>query len=216
MTIHNLSNTNSILNNFISEIRNKEIQTDPLRFRRNMERVGEIMAYEISKNLPFESKSVTTPLGTCETNALKQYPVLSTILRAGLPFHQGFLNFFDRSECSFVSAWRKHYNSEEFEIMVEYKTSPNLDHRDLILCDPMLATGASMHEVYRALLENGTPRSINFAAVIASKDSLEFLESKLPDHAHVWVAAIDEELTAQSYIVPGLGDAGDLAYGEKL
>ena len=181
-----------------------------------MERVGEIMAYEISKTLPFEKKSVQTPLGISETEVLKQNPVLSTILRAGLPLHQGFLNYFDRSESSFVSAWRKHHSEEEFDIMVEYKTSPNLDHRDLIICDPMLATGSSMLEVYHSLLQNGTPRSINFAAVIASKDALEYLKAKLPDHATIWVVAIDEELTAQSYIVPGLGDAGDLAYGEKL
>lgn len=214
--IHNLGNCNSVLNNFIAEIRDKEIQKDSMRFRKNMERVGELMAYEISKTLPFEDKTITTPLGTCETKTLKQFPVLSTILRAGLPFHQGFLNYFDQSECSFVSAWRKHVNSEEFDIMVEYKTSPVLDHKDLILCDPMLATGSSMVAVYEALLDNGKPRSLNIAAVIASKDALEHLKAQLPDHATIWVAAIDEELTAQSYIVPGLGDAGDLAYGEKL
>ncbi|MCB0476809.1 MAG: uracil phosphoribosyltransferase [Crocinitomicaceae bacterium] len=214
--VHNLGNSNSILNNFISEIRDKEVQKDSMRFRRNMERVGEIMAYEISKTLTFDDKKVTTPLGTCDSKVLKQYPVLSTILRAGLPFHQGFLNYFDQSECSFVSAWRKHHNSEEFDIVVEYKSSPNLEHSDLILCDPMLATGSSMLSVYEALLQNGKPRSLNIAAVIASQDALEHLKAQLPDHATIWVAAIDEELTAQSYIVPGLGDAGDLAYGEKL
>lgn len=214
--IRNLANTNSILNNFIAEIRDHEIQKDPLRFRRNLERVGEIMAYEISKTLPFIEKSVKTPLGISDTQIINHTPVLSTILRAGLPLHQGFLNYFDRSECSFVSAWRKHHNEEDFDIMVEYKTAPNLDHRDLIICDPMIATGASMVEVYQSLLQNGTPRSINIAGVIASKDALEYLKAKLPDHATIWVAAIDQELTAQSYIVPGLGDAGDLAYGEKL
>lgn len=214
--VHNLSNTNSILSNFLAEIRNHEIQKDSMRFRRNMERVGEIMAYEISKTLPFESIETRTPLGIDTSDVMKNYPVLATILRAGLPFHQGLLNYFDQSESSFISAWRKHHNSEDFEIIVEYKSSPDLDHRDLILCDPMLATGSSMYEVYKALLENGTPRSINFASVIASKDGLEYLRSVLPDHANIWVGAIDEELTAQSYIVPGLGDAGDLAYGVKI
>jgi uracil phosphoribosyltransferase len=187
-----------------------------MRFRRNMERVGEIMAYEISKTLSFQSTETTTPLGVNSSETLKNYPVLSTILRAGLPFHQGLLNYFDQSESSFISAWRKHHNSDEFEIMVEYKTSPNLDHKDLILCDPMLATGSSMLAAYKALLENGNPRSIHFVCVIASKDGLEHLKANAPDHASIWVGAIDEELTAQSYIVPGLGDAGDLAYGEKL
>lgn len=214
--VHNLSNTNSILANFISEIRNQDIQKDSLRFRRNMERVGEIMAYEISKTLKYEEKETQTPLGIDTSSNMVSYPVLATILRAGLPLHQGMLNYFDQSESAFVTAWRKHRNSEEFDIMVEYKSSPNLDHKDLILCDPMLATGSSMFEVYKALLENGTPRSIHFVSVIASKDGLEYIKSVMPDHANIWVAAVDEELTAQSYIVPGLGDAGDLAYGEKI
>lgn len=213
--VHNLSNQPSLFSRFLSEIRDIEIQKDPIRFRKNMERMAEVMAYEISKTLQFEKKEVTTPLGVAVVDELTEQPVLATILRAGLAMHTGFLNYFDRSENAFVSAYRKHTTHEEFEIHVEYLASPKLDKRVVIISDPMLATGNSMVMVYKALLRQGIPSKVIIAAAIATPDALEYVQRHLPDSTEIWVGAIDKELTAQSYIVPGLGDAGDLAYGEK-
>jgi uracil phosphoribosyltransferase len=213
--VHNLSNTHSLFTVFLGEIRDAIIQKDPLRFRRNMERMAEIMAYEISKQLEFTEASITTPLGIAETHTLKEQPVLATILRAGLAMHQGLLNYFDRSESAFISAYRKHSSLEEFDIQVEYLASPKLDERIVIISDPMLATGSSMVMVYKALLRQGKPKKVIIASAIATPDALEYVRRHVPDTTDIWVGAIDKELTAQSYIVPGLGDAGDLAYGEK-
>jgi uracil phosphoribosyltransferase len=213
--VHNLSNQPSLFSRFLSEIRDLEIQKDPIRFRKNMERMSEIMAYEISKTLNYTKIEVTTPLGIAEVDELIEQPVLATILRAGLAMHNGMLNYFDRAESAFVSAYRKHTSHEDFEIHVEYLASPKLDNRIVIISDPMLATGNSMVMVYKALLRQGTPSKIIIASAIATPDALEFVKRHLPETTEFWVGAIDKELTAQSYIVPGLGDAGDLAYGEK-
>lgn len=213
--VHNLSNTNSIFSTFLGEIRDAKIQKDSMRFRKNMERISEILGYELSKSLEYTSKTVKTSLGEAHVNVLKDQPVLATILRAGLSMHQGLLNYFDKSESAFISAYRKHSTAEEFEIHVEYLASPQIDNRIVIISDPMLATGSSMVMVYKALLKQGIPSRIIIVAAIATPDALDFVKRHLPATTEIWVGAIDEELTAQSYIVPGLGDAGDLAYGEK-
>lgn len=214
--IYNLGQQNSILNEFISEIRDAEIQKDSMRFRKNLERIGEIFAYEVSKYLEYVQREVTTSLGTAEVSVLKYQPVLATIMRAGLPFHQGILNFFDHAQNAFVSAYRRHHKSGKFDIQIEYTSSPNLDDKILILSDPMLATGSSMLLTYKQLLENGKPRHTHIITIVASAQGIEYLNRYLPKEDYtLWVAAIDDELTAQSYIVPGLGDAGDLAYGSK-
>jgi uracil phosphoribosyltransferase len=213
--VHNLSNSNSIFSTFLGEIRDTTIQKDSMRFRKNMERISEILAYELSKNLEYTNKIVTTPLGEAHVNVLKEQPVLATILRAGLSMHQGLLNYFDRSESAFISAYRKHTTLEDFDIHVEYLASPQLDNRVVIISDPMLATGSSMVMVYKALLKQGKPSRVIIVSAIATPDALEFVKRHLPDTTDFWIGAIDKELTAQSYIVPGLGDAGDLAYGEK-
>jgi uracil phosphoribosyltransferase len=215
--INNLGLQNSILNEFISEIRDAEIQKDPMRFRRNMERIGEIFAYEISKDFNYTSREVITSLGVAEVSVLKEQPVIATILRAGLPLHQGILNFFDKAQNAFVSAYRRHHKSGKFDIQIEYTSSPNIDDKVLILSDPMLATGSSMLLTYKQLLESGKPKHTHIVTVIASVQGLEYLNKHISrEDITVWVAAVDDELTAQSYIVPGLGDAGDLAYGSKL
>ena len=213
--IHDLSKTNSIFNNFMSEIRDAVIQKDSMRYRRNMERVSEIMAYELSKKLDYTEVNVNTPLGEAQIHVVKDQPVLATILRAGLAMHQGLLNYFDKAESAFVSAFRKHTTHEEFEVHVEYMASPQLDNRVLIISDPMLATGKSMALVYKALIKQGKPSRIIVVSAIATPLALDFLKNHLPDNTIYFLGAIDEELTAQYYIVPGLGDAGDLAYGEK-
>lgn len=213
--VHNLSNVNSIFTTFLSEIRDVSIQKDPLRFRKNMERISEVLGYEVSKTLNYTTANVTTPLGVAEVSVLKEQPVLATILRAGLSMHQGLLNYFDRADSAFVSAYRKHTTAEEFDIHVEYLASPLLDNRTVIISDPMLATGSSMVMVYKALLKQGKPSKIIIVAAIATPDALDYVKRHLPDTTEIWVGAIDKELTAQSYIVPGLGDAGDLAYGVK-
>jgi uracil phosphoribosyltransferase len=215
--INNLGTENSLFNQFISEIRNVDVQNDAMRFRRNMERIGEIMAYEISKTLPYEKQTITTPLGEVDMNILKQQPVLATILRAGLPLHQGMLNYFDRAENAFISAFRKHDLEGNFEIQIDYMSSPMLKNRTLILVDPMLATGKSMVLAYKELLAMGIPKHIHVVSVIASADGIEYVQKHFPiSKTTIWLGAIDQELTAQSYIVPGLGDAGDLAFGAKL
>lgn len=213
--VHDLSKTNSVFNTFLSEIRDQEIQKDAMRFRRNMERISEIMAYELSKSLDYQHSLVRTPLGEAEVNLLKDQPVLATILRAGLAMHGGLLNYFDKAECAFVSAYRKHTTAEEFDIHVEYLASPQLDGKVLIISDPMLATGASMVMVYKALLKQGKPSRVIIVSAIGTPVAIDFIKRHLPDTTEIWVGAIDEELTAQSYIVPGLGDAGDLAFGVK-
>lgn len=213
--IHNLSNGNSILLNFIGELRDIDIQKDPMRFRKNLERVAEVLGYELSKKLNYDEVEITTPLGIAETRMLLNQPVLATILRAGLGMHNGLLHYFDRAESAFISAYRKHTTTEDFEVYVEYLASPKIDNKVLIISDPMLATGTSMYLVYKAMLKQGKPSKIIIASAIASKDAIEFLKAKMPENTEYYVGAIDEELTAQSYIVPGLGDAGDLAFGEK-
>ena len=213
--IHNLSLTTSIFSTFLGELRDCDIQRDPMRFRRNLERVAEVLGYELSKQLDYKVVEVTTPLGEASVQMLKQQPVLATILRAGLPMHQGLLNMFDRAESAFVSAYRKHTTTEDFDIYVEYMASPSLDGKTLIISDPMLATGNSMVMVYKSLLKHGKPSKVHIVAAIAAPEAIEFVQMHLPDTVAIWVGAIDKELTAQSYIVPGLGDAGDLAFGVK-
>jgi uracil phosphoribosyltransferase len=186
-----------------------------MRFRRNLERVGEVMALEISKKLDYEVREVNTPLGVADVPFLKKQPVLATILRAGLPLHQGLLNYFDRAESAFISAYRKHTTAEDFDIHVEYMAAPSIDGKTVIISDPMLATGSSMVMVYKALLKQGRPSKVIIAAAIAAPEAIDYLKAHLPETVDIWIGALDRELTAQSYIVPGLGDAGDLAYGVK-
>ncbi len=214
--VHIVENTSSVFNHFIAEIRNEKVQKDSMRFRRNMERMGEVMAYEISKNLDFETTEVTTPLGVAQVSLIKSKIVIGTILRAGLPLHQGILNYFDTAENAFVSAYRKHHKDGTFDIQVEYLSSPDLTDKILILSDPMLATGSSMVHSYNALLGRGKPRHTYIVSIIASSEGVEYVKKHLPENVTLWCGAIDDELTAQSYIVPGLGDAGDLAYGKKI
>ena len=207
---------NSILNQFLSELRDTSVQDDSMRFRRNVERIGEIMAYEISKELLYGPRAVKTPLSTAVENVPAEQPVIATILRAGIPLHQGFLNYFDRAQNAFVSAYRKYTDEAHFDIHIEYIASPRLDGKTLILTDTMLATGASMEYAYEALLTKGAPARIHIASAIASQRAIEHIQSVFPgDKTSVWCGAIDPELNAHSYIVPGLGDAGDLCYGEK-
>lgn len=214
--IHNFSNTNSIFNVFLAEMRDITVQNDTLRFRKNLERIAEIMAYEVSKKLAFEKHVVTTPLGEAPSSRLTEQPVLATILRAGLGMHNGLLNYFDKAESAFISAYRKHSNAEDYEIYVEYIAAPSIEGKTLIITDPMLATGNSMVTVYKALIRQGKPSKIHILSAIAHPDAINFVREHLPDTTEIWVGAIDAELTAQSYIVPGMGDAGDLAYGKKL
>lgn len=217
MEIIELGKTNSILNQFVAELRDIEIQKDSMRFRRNIERLGEIMAYEISKKFDYEVVNVQTPLGISPMNVPSDKIVISTILRAGLPFHQGFLDCLDHAENAFVSAYRKYKDRLNFDIHIEYIASPSLQDKTLIITDPMLATGSSMELAYRALLTKGKPQHIHIAAIIASRKAIDYIREHLPDeNITVWLAAVDEDLNDHSYIVPGLGDAGDLSFGEKL
>ncbi len=216
MILHNLSNRNTILNTFVNELRCIEIQKDPMRFRRNLERIGEVMAYEISAGLQYNTVSTRTPLGQSAASVVRDQIVIATILRAGLPMHQGFLNYFDRAENAFVSAYRKYTDKEHFDIHIEYISSPNLQNKVLMLVDPMLATGASFELAYEALLTKGKPATTYMVCAIASDDGIKKLQNNRKlDDVHLWCAAIDPELNAKSYIVPGLGDAGDLAFGIK-
>ncbi|MBL1281193.1 MAG: uracil phosphoribosyltransferase [Fluviicola sp.] len=213
--IHDFSKTNSIFSTFLGELRDVDIQKDSMRFRRNLERISEILGYELSKKLDFETKDIITPLGVAPTAVLKEQPVIATILRAGLGMHMGLLNYFDKAESAFVSAYRKHNTAEDFEIYVEYMAAPKIDNKTLIINDPMLATGGSMMLVYKSLLKQGIPAKVIVVAAIASPESLVYLKKHLPPTTEYYIGAIDKELTAQAYIVPGLGDAGDLAFGEK-
>ncbi len=205
----------SIISQFMAEIRDVNIQKDSMRFRRNLERVGEIFAYEISKTMSFKKKEVQTALGLSDEFVFKNQPVIATILRAGLPLHQGLLNYFDAAQNGFISAYRKHHKDGSFDIELEYLACPSIEKKTLILSDPMLATGASMVLAYKSLLSKGKPSHVHIVAVIGSTEGLEYAKRNLPSNVTIWLAALDEELTAQSYIVPGLGDAGDLAFGEK-
>lgn len=217
MHIHYISENNSILNHFLSQIRDVAIQKDSMRFRKNIERIGEVMAYELSKILTYKEIDVQTPLGIKKTTALEDNVVLCSILRAGLALHTGFMNFFDDAENGFVSAMRFHPNNDDyFEIKVEYQAAPSFENKNLILIDPMLATGQSLVAVFQKLMSEETPKEIHIAVVIATPEGIEYLENNLPDNCHLWVAALDEGLNSKNYIVPGLGDAGDLAYGSKL
>lgn len=216
MKINNFKAHDSILNQFLSELRDVSVQTDSMRFRRNIERIGEIMAYEISKELVYGPRVIKTPLSTAVENVPAAQPVIATILRAGIPFHQGFLNYFDHAQNAFVSAYRKYTDEAHFDIHIEYIASPRLDGKTLILTDTMLATGASMEYAYEALLTKGKPAHVHIASVIASQQAVEHIRKVFPDEkTTVWCATIDPELNEHAYIVPGLGDAGDLCYGEK-
>jgi uracil phosphoribosyltransferase len=211
----NLSQEYSILCDWIAEIRDQSVQTDRLRFRRNLERIGEIAGYEISRLLPYEEKETQTPFGISVSKMLKNQPVLATILRAGLPLHQGLLNVFDKADSSFISAYRKHDRDGSFEISMGYITSPDLDNRVLIISDPMLATGSSMVKTIQQLRSEGNPAEIHIVTAIACTVGIEYLRRALPS-CKIWCGAIDDELTAKGYIVPGLGDAGDLSFGNKI
>ena len=216
MRIVNLGDTNSILNKFVAELRDVDIQKDSLRFRRNVERIGEIMAYEICMEFHYSTKDIQSPLGIAPMNTPDDQIVISTILRAGLPFHQGFLRYLDNAENAFVSAYRKYKDRLNFDIHIEYIASPRLTGKTLIISDPMLATGSSMELAYEALLTKGVPGHVHVASIISSKQALEYLQKKMPDDkTTIWIAALDNDLDDHSYIVPGLGDAGDLAFGEK-
>lgn len=212
-----LANNNSLMNLFISELRDKEIQKDSMRFRRNMERIGEIFAYEISKHLEYINKEITTPLGTSTMSIPQSEIVNATILRAGLPFHYGLLNYFDRAENAFISAHRKYHKDGSFTIQFEHLSSPSIDNKILILSDPMLASGASMEIAYKALLERGTPLHTHIVTIIASNQGINYVKKHINmKNVTIWAGDVDDELTSKSYIVPGLGDAGDLAFGSKM
>lgn len=220
MKVINLSEKPSLLNQYLKEIRSTSIQKDSMRFRRNIERIGEIMAVEISRELNYKDENVKTPLGVAQVQVVRDPIVLGTILRAGLPFHQGFLNMYDNAENAFLSAYRRavvgRNDKETLEIVSEYLAAPRLEGKTLLLVDPMLATGMSMEVAYKALLSHGTPKHVHLACTIGTKQAIEYLQATMPEHATLWCAAIDPELNEKKYIVPGLGDAGDLCFGTKL
>ena len=215
--INNLERTDSVFNQYMAELRDAVIQQDRMRFRRNLERIGEVMAYEISKSFEYDDEEVTTPLGIKQIRKMHEQPVIATILRAGLPFHNGMLNMFDQADSAFIAAYRKYdKNEEDSEIRVEYFSSPDIEDRILILCDPLLATGESIVKTLNGLMEDMMPKEVHIAVAVASQEGLDYVErtmSRLP--VTIWVGSIDEELTARAYVVPGIGDVGDLAYGEK-
>ena len=217
MEIKLLEERNSWFLRFMSELRDREIQRDSMRFRENLRRIGQIFAYEISKEMDYQLQTVQTPLGEKAMNLPVEDPVVASILRAGLPLHEGFLSFFDRAGNAFISAYRKHDETGAFQIKMDYVSCPDLENRTLILCDPMLATGSSMAICYRSLLDYGKPKHVHLVSVIAAAEGVEYLQKQIPsDNCTLWIGSVDEELTAESYIVPGLGDAGDLAFGCKL
>lgn len=212
-----LSSGNSILNQYIAELRDSEIQKDSMRFRFNLERIGALFAYEISKTLEYSNQEVVTPLGIASVPVLTEYPLLATILRAGLPFHQGFLKSFDKSENAFISAFRKHHKDGSFSISIEYASVTDVSNKVVILSDTMLATGQSMVLAYKELLAHGKPKHLHIATIVASVEGVDYLKKHFSqEQTTIWVGAVDDEMTAQAYIVPGLGDAGDLAYGNKI
>lgn len=216
MTVHEFCKSPSVMNHYLSQLRNVEVQGDAMRFRRNLERIGEIMAYEISRHLAYEQMSVQTPLGHKSCELLKDEIVLCSVLRAGLPLHQGLLNYFDWVQNSFISAYRSHQTETEFEIVVEYLASPSLQGKILILADPMLATGRSLQATFKALQQLGTPKEIHIVAAIGASEGVAHVAEVFPKDTRLWIGDIDETLNTHGYIVPGLGDAGDLAYGSKL
>ena len=217
MIIHHLGDQNSIANRFIYELRDTVIQQDPLRFRRNIERIGEILAYEFSKSLTYKTKTVTTPLGKKSMDLPADDLVLCSVLRAGIPLHAGLLNYFDRAENAFISAYRYHPdNGDDFEVIVRYFAAPDLSGKTLVLTDPMLATGKTLENVYKSLQSHGEPAKIHILSVIGSRSGIDYVEKIFPESTELWIAAIDEELSPKGYIIPGLGDAGDLAFGVKL
>jgi len=211
-----LSRQNSVLSQYMAEMRDIIVQKDSMRFRKNLERVGNIIGYEISKKLDYRIDDVTTPLGISPVPVIANQPVVATILRAGMPMHYGVLQILDKAENAFISAYRKHHKDGTFEVHVDYLACPSIEGKELVLCDPMLATGTSMLLAYQAMLRRGKPKHIHVASVIASLQAVDYVRKHMPENTTIWCCAIDEELTAQSYIVPGLGDAGDLAFGEKL
>lgn len=213
--IVNLSNQHSLVSNWVSELRDVNVQGDRMRFRRNLERIGEVAAYEISKKLAFKTVEIPTPLGTHDSKVLEAQPVLATILRAGLPMHNGMLNYFDKADNAFISAYRKHHRDGSFEISLEYMSCPSLDNRTIIICDPMLATGASIVKTIQYMKDEGTPKEIHVVVAIACTMGIEYIQRECGDDIMIWCGDIDDELTAKGYIVPGLGDAGDLAFGTK-
>lgn len=213
--IFNLSEHNTIANQFIAELRDINVQNDRMRFRHNLARVGQVLAYELSKTLEYKSIEVETPMGIAKTHVPAHKLVLATILRAGLPLHEGFLNYFDHSDNAFISAYRMHHKSGSFEINLEYMSCPPIENSELVVTDSMLATGASMDIAIKELLKQGKPRQLHIATAVASVNGLEYIKRLYPK-AHIWMGALDDELTARSYIVPGLGDAGDLCYGSKI
>ena len=217
MIIKHVSNQNSILNKFIAEIRDKDVQKDSLRFRTNIERMGEIISYELSKTLTYEAKDIHTPLGIKNMKVLKDRVVIASILRAGLPLHMGVLHIFDDAENAFISAYRQHKeNTDDFDIHVDYVATPSIQDKVLVLVDPMLATGQSLVAVYDKLKQFGIPKELHVISIIGSKQGIDNISEKLPENTHLWIADFDQELNDKGYIVPGLGDAGDLAYGKKL
>lgn len=217
MYIHNLSLENSILNTFLSEIRDVEIQKDRMRFRRNIERIGEILGYELSKALQYKELEVTTPLGKINSQVVSDDVVLCSVLRAGVPLHNGLLHYFDKADNAFISAFRHHKEDPKtFEIIVEYLACPDLNAKTLVLADSMLATGQSLHATFEALMPFGEPKEVHLVAVIGSQEGIEYIKEKFPPDTHLWIATIDTDLNDKGYIIPGLGDAGDLAFGKKL
>jgi uracil phosphoribosyltransferase len=217
MEIHYLSENNSVLNHFLGQIRDVKVQNDSMRFRRNIERIGEIMAYEMSKSLHYKTVEIQTPLGIKKTAEIADQLVLCSILRAGLTLHQGFLNYFDSAENGFISAYRHHPNNDAFfDILVEYQAIADINDKNVLLLDPMLATGQSIVAVFNKLMERGTPAAIHIAVIIAAPEGIAYLKENLPDTCHLWIGSLDDNLNDKSYIIPGLGDAGDLAYGNKL
>ena len=215
MKVYNFSQYSSLYNKFLSELRDENIQKDSMRFRKNLERLGEISAYEISKTLQENSQLTKTPLGTSKTNVPSENLVLATVLRAGLPLHNGLLKYYDNAENCFISAYRKHTSKEEFEVEIQYMASPNLSDKIVLLSDPMLATGRSMVLAYKALLKKGIPSKIHIVCVIGSEQGVEYIFKNLPENTTLWIGGIDSKMTSEAYIVPGLGDAGDLAFGKK-
>lgn len=217
MIIHNFENKNSLLNQFIAEIRDVKIQKDAMRFRRNIERIGEVLSYELSKTLNYETIAVETPLGIKSSTLPKNELVLCSILRAGLPLHQGMLNYFDSAENAFISAYRHHPDDgDDFEVVVNYLASPSLHNKTLILVDPMLATGKTLENTFKAIKEHGEPKEIHIVSVIGSAQGIEYIKGIFPENTHLWIATVDQELSDRGYIIPGLGDAGDLSFGVKL
>ena len=214
--VHHLSKKHSLLSNWIAELRDVNVQNDRMRFRRNLERIGEVAAYEMSKQMASQIVPTTTPLGIHQSKLLAEQPVLATILRAGLPLHQGMLNYFDKADNAFISAYRKHHQDGSFEISIEYLSCPDLNNRVVIVSDPMLATGASLVETIKAITKNQTPKELHIVVAIASKKGIETVEAALGKQIPIWCGDIDDTLNEHSYIIPGLGDAGDLAYGTKM